>query len=415
MKFEFNKQSVFLMVFLTHLAVYSVLSFKRYLDKRNTSDFLLALLLLLGCLYACPWMLGFAGWYDNQPYRDVLFYVPFQQLFFIGPVGLLYVLYLLNPGFKIKPTFFYHFAPGVLYLLYAVVCFVTDKLIYHNYVLVDGIQDPEFDAWYQYLGLASIAAYFFIAYRYYTNYKRMVLNFLSNADMFSFTWIRNFFVAVLIFIICWLSINFYSAITGGSYIASWWYFLVFSLLFYYIAITGYSNNTVSRLYIKNWTLHRTPDIVVLTEGRQKMLNRYIPKQGEEENHEIEQEQTITEPPKDSNPPDTELLEKIALIIIRHQLYTNPGLSLTNLSVATKTGLHTLSRLINTQSGQNFNDYINSFRVNSVIQKMKAGEHHKTTLIGLAYDCGFNSKTTFQRSFKKHTGTTPSAYIKTHNL
>jgi hypothetical protein len=30
-------------------------------------------------------MLGFAGWYDNQPYRDILFYVPMQHLFFIGP------------------------------------------------------------------------------------------------------------------------------------------------------------------------------------------------------------------------------------------------------------------------------------------------------------------------------------------
>jgi hypothetical protein len=30
-------------------------------------------------------MLGFAGWYDNQPYRDILFYT-FQQLFFVGPI-----------------------------------------------------------------------------------------------------------------------------------------------------------------------------------------------------------------------------------------------------------------------------------------------------------------------------------------
>ncbi len=415
MIFEFNKQSVFLMVFLIHLAVYSILSFKRYADKRNPSDLLLALLLLLGCLYACPWMLGFAGWYDNQPYRDILFYVPFQQLFFIGPVGLLYVLYLLNPGFKIKPKFFYHFLPGILYLSYSIVCFVADKFIYHSYVMMDGVQDPDFDNWYQYLGLISIAAYFFTAYRYYINYRKMILNFLSNADAFSFTWIRNFFVAVLAFIISWLSINFYSAVTGGSYTASWWYFLIFSLLFYYIAITGYSNNTASRLYIKNWTLHSTPDIVVLTEGAQKMLNSYTPVQTKEDEWE-EEKQTATEPATiNNNAAEAELLEKVALLINEQQLYADPGLSLTELSVATKMGLHVLSRLINTHSGQNFNDYINNFRVNAIIEKMKAGDNHKTTLLGLAYDCGFNSKTTFQRSFKKHTGTTPSAYIKTHNL
>jgi hypothetical protein len=154
-----------------------------------------------------------------------IFYFTYRfSSFFIGPVGLLYVLYLLNPGFKIKPTFFYHFLPGILYLTYSIVCFVADRFIYHSYVMMDGVQDPDFDNWYQYLGLISIAAYFFTAYRYYINYRKMILNFLSNADAFSFTWIRNFFVAVLAFIISWLSINLYSAITGGSYTASWWYF-----------------------------------------------------------------------------------------------------------------------------------------------------------------------------------------------
>jgi hypothetical protein len=49
--------------------------------KESISDKWLSIFLLLCVLYISPWMLGFAGWYDNQPYRDILFYIPFQQLY----------------------------------------------------------------------------------------------------------------------------------------------------------------------------------------------------------------------------------------------------------------------------------------------------------------------------------------------
>jgi YesN/AraC family two-component response regulator len=112
----------------------------------------------------------------------------------------------------------------------------------------------------------------------------------------------------------------------------------------------------------------------------KKCNSYTSVQATEEEWE-EEEETATEPATiNNNAAEAELLEKVALLINEQQLYADPGLSLTELSVATKTGLHVLSRLINTQSGQNFNEYINSFRINAIIEKMKAGYHHKTTLM-----------------------------------
>jgi AraC-like DNA-binding protein len=51
----------------------------------------------------------------------------------------------------------------------------------------------------------------------------------------------------------------------------------------------------------------------------------------------------------------------------------------------------------------------------VIKKLKSGEQQRQTLLGIAYDCGFNSKATFNRSFKKVTGKTPKEHIDTLNL
>jgi AraC-like DNA-binding protein len=59
---------------------------------------------------------------------------------------------------------------------------------------------------------------------------------------------------------------------------------------------------------------------------------------------------------------------------------------------------------------NFNDYINHHRVESVKKAFTNGEHKTTTLLGIAYDCGFNSKATFNRAFKKNTGLSPKEYI-----
>ena len=71
----------------------------------------------------------------------------------------------------------------------------------------------------------------------------------------------------------------------------------------------------------------------------------------------------------------------------------------------------LSRVINDGFGQNFNDYINGLRVAAVLKQLENDAHKKYNMTGIAWDCGFNSKTTFNRSFKKITGKTPTGYIK----
>ena len=87
--------------------------------------------------------------------------------------------------------------------------------------------------------------------------------------------------------------------------------------------------------------------------------------------------------------------------------------LTVKDVATRMGLTSqqLSYLINQYIGISFLDLINSFRVEEVKEKIKKGEHNKKTLLGLALDCGFNSKASFNRVFKEHLGLSPSDYAK----
>jgi AraC-like DNA-binding protein len=60
-------------------------------------------------------------------------------------------------------------------------------------------------------------------------------------------------------------------------------------------------------------------------------------------------------------------------------------------------------------GKNFNDLINGFRIEEVKTRLKAPGEAGRSVLEIAFDCGFNSKTSFNRTFKKFTGMTPSNF------
>jgi putative ABC transport system permease protein len=90
-------------------------------------------------------------------------------------------------------------------------------------------------------------------------------------------------------------------------------------------------------------------------------------------------------------------------------YEDPELSLSTL--AEKLGMHTheLSKIINSALKKSFNDFINEYRVQAAARKMQDPAFDHITLLGIAYDSGFNSKSTFNLIFKKMTGKTPAEY------
>jgi AraC-like DNA-binding protein len=98
------------------------------------------------------------------------------------------------------------------------------------------------------------------------------------------------------------------------------------------------------------------------------------------------------------------------VMHEERLFTNPDLSLTDLADHLNVHPNHLSQVINTFEGKNFFDYVNSLRVEAFKWLVEQPDSQRYTLLGLAYDCGFNSKTSFNRNFKKITGLSPSVYV-----
>ena len=410
MRFEFGFYSSLLLIFAVHGLVYSVLLFRKGKKNESIADRWLALFLLLCVLYIAPWMLGFAGWYDNQPYRDILFYVPMQHLFFIGPVIFFYVQSLLNPSFKFGKKEWLHLLPGILYLAYSLVIFITDKIILKKYYFLADGADRDFDGWYQTAGLISMIIYFVVSLRYYQLYKKLMRQVISYAEQVLFKWVSNFLMAflsmqllqVLFFILALLFPS------SDSYVGNWWYFFSFALIFYYIAITGYSNSIETKVPFRLHLLNDKPSLLLQYADLPNRESEFI------EDAEIIEFENVPTQANQDNSLLAEWKPAIQQLLEEGKAYEDPELSLTQLAKALKTNPSILSKVINQGFGQNFNDFINDYRVAAVKQKLEAGEYKTQTLLGIAYDCGFNSKATFNRAFKKATGVTPKEWVEKIN-
>ena len=99
-------------------------------------------------------------------------------------------------------------------------------------------------------------------------------------------------------------------------------------------------------------------------------------------------------------------------ILDQQKYLDPQLSLEKLSEQLQISTGKLSTFVNTFSGNNFSDYINSLRVEEAKKCLRNPDFESYTIVAIGLECGFNSKSTFYFSFKKFTGQTPTAFRKT---
>ena len=92
-------------------------------------------------------------------------------------------------------------------------------------------------------------------------------------------------------------------------------------------------------------------------------------------------------------------------------YLDADLSLPELANRLAIPSHHLSRVINEQFEANFFDFINQYRIEEVKVRIDNPEYQNLSLLGIAFECGFNTKSAFNRVFKKMTGFTPSEYRK----
>lgn len=342
-------------------------------------------------LYIAPFMLGYAGWYSREFYRNLLFYLPLQQLFLLGPIILMYTRSLIQQSFRLRSRTIIHFVPAIVYNLYIFVVFINDKVLKTGYFFYADGRDMDLDAWYQIVGLISMIGYLALSNREYLNYKKSVFEVFSFAEELTLRWFQvflNSFLLILLLRVLFFILN----PEWGEFGSKFWYYFCFSILFNFIGFKGY-------LHAVKYQLSRemTADEV----DYEPMLEMDWSKNNEHNK--------IAETTEQEEADLANWKEKFIQLMEIEEFYKNPKLSISDLAAHFDTHAKFISGIINMGFDLNFNDWVNQYRTEEVKRKIKSGESSHKTLLGLAFDAGFNSKSTFNRAFKKQVGITPNQY------
>lgn len=389
MQFQLNSYSVLLLLPFVHGFLFCGLLFRRYYLQHKLSDVLLSFLILILVITISFWMLGFAGWYDSHDgYTMFMFYFPFQLFIFVGPLLYFYFLSLTNTEFRFSIK---HWPHAILPIaLFGLVVFklVVDFGFYYPFPTTEeyqyGTKGPyaELDKSLivSLISFISIFGYLGLTLSGFRKYRQYIQNNFSELDSIRFTWLLRLQwsvgIGILFFFLFFLIGQFTDVM---SYKLNWYAYLGIGIVIYYISIHGYGQQVTQINRLKFQPQEEVP--ITIEPNHQQ-----IPEGWEEWETKFKQ------------------------LIEQQHPHLNPELSLSELARLMGTHPQTVSRMINIGFGQNFNDCINALRVREVQAKIKAGEHQRHTLISLALDCGFNSKATFNRAFKKHTSLTPKEWM-----
>jgi AraC-like DNA-binding protein len=110
--------------------------------------------------------------------------------------------------------------------------------------------------------------------------------------------------------------------------------------------------------------------------------------------------------------DEEFDEELVILkeyMMEEKPFLNPNLTIQDISKEIEIPVRDLSILINHKLGQHFYDFVNTYRIEQAMDTLKDATKNKVTILEILYEVGFNSKSSFNAAFKKHTGKTPTSY------
>lgn len=213
------------------------------------------------------------------------------------------------------------------------------------------------------------------------NYRKKIIHYFSNTYKLELNWILSFLILFTIGFLYDTIQTIIGSFTDLNYKQRWWLNFYMALVTLYVGIKGYFTDTTK---LKKIDFSFSSSRVTIPDA--------------EETYEIK---SISE---------NEVSTVIKLMEVE-KAYLNPELNLSDLAKQANMSRAQLSEVINNGIGKNFNDFVNEYRVNTFKSMLKDGKHKQLSLLGVAFECGFNSKATFNRVFKKLTNFSPTQYLK----
>lgn len=390
---QFGSMSITLLIGAMYGVLFAtLLSFGK---ANRIANRFLALLLIVIALRLFPYIIGYAGFYDAYPW---LSYLPYEASLAIGPLLYFYVRSLSSPGQKLSARWWLHFLPVLAQFVYYCVVF-PQPLAFKNH-WDDTIHVPYILPVEQSLTFLSIAIYWFLSFRHYRDYQRWLEQNVSDREDHHIEWLRNFLIALGMTLVFWIAMV---AIDRWgkplNYFQRFPFYAWLQLLAYYLGTEGYRN-----------ARHRYPSWQEVEEVKEIVVSE-LPAP--------DAPATVAAPLALPNATETVVVTRDWFgmaarwreTLSDQKYWRDPELTLAKLARKLGTNTSDLSRAINEGLGMNFNELVNRLRVDSVKAQLAVPDE-KRNLLDLAFDAGFSSKASFNRSFRLYAGVTPTEFRET---
>lgn len=287
-------------------------------------------------------------------------WLPLQFSLATGPLIYFYVLKTTRPEFKLQQKYWLHFSPLLLELTVQISVVAHTPAFQHLHIIL------------QLATFVSVAAYLYLSHTSIENYYDRQKFCGNDRHRYELRWLH---VLIKSFGILWLL---WIPVSATDY-------------FYFHRQLGIQVYYPLYMLLPAMVIFIAASIFLKSENGMAEAPSF---------------------PKPQQPADLKQKSTWLKNAVKTGLYyQDPELSLNSLAEKLGFTTHELSRIINTILKKSFSDFINEYRVTEVISKMQDPAYDHITLLGIAYDSGFNSPSTFHRAFKEVTGKTPAEYKK----
>ncbi len=344
---------------------------------KNKSNIFLGLLVLAYTLFlATPYLYG-ARLLESFPH---IIRVGAILITAVGPLIWFYVVACTQKRFQMRPILWLHFLPLLINIIYSLPFLLSSGPEKYTTFLqfvekgTYGVNPIEPS-----LKIIHLSVYFFLACRVIFRYRNHLNATSSSIDKAYQRWLLLFSLNLMFPIIALLLV----VLTNYQFISG--SILVFS---FFAFIIGVYLAVLFKPEIFHTFPNRMPVINIAEEEKQKYERSNLQDAQKEK-----------------------LVKKLIQYVESKKPYQEPELTLGELSRQVDIPIHYLSQIINEKINQSFLEFINSYRVEAAKKMLSSEKYDHYTIIAIAFEADFNSKTAFYTAFKKFTDTTPSKYRK----
>lgn len=322
-----------------------------------------------------------------------------------GPLLFLYTAELTNQQPKKRIVWLLHFFPVIILYLFLIPFFSlpsAEKInVYRNYGA--GYETLINVCFYAIIisGIAYVTASLFLL----RSYRRSIKDEFSNIEKINLAWLRYMIYGTAVIWIC--------VIIGIEP-------LIFGTVVLFVFFLGYFGIRQVGIFISAHAPTGQLQALSAEESPKESATQFFQEQLPDDAADQPELDSVPQKIKyEKSGLGEEQAERIYKQLLgcmtNQKLFSDSELTLAALAKTLDVHPNHLSQVINSFEGKNFYDYINLYRVEEFKKLAPLPDNRNYTLLSLAYECGFNSKTSFNRNFKKATGVSPTEYLHQLNI